>query len=170
MRGCWTRIPYIFLCSAVRNQRVQSNTCQNPPPQLSKIIFVTGSTDSNYLVCVKLGATKPPNKTSGETFAARFCASCSALKLLKRPSYAGYGYFCMQRVTEKVSLFGSMNLSRQSYRQRLQLQKLITYKFFVHSFLFPEELIFPSMKTVECMIEITESAFATNHLKLRTLM
>ena len=120
MRGCWTRIPYIFLCSAVRNQRVQSKTCQNPPPQLSKIIFVTGSTDSNYLVCVKLGATMPPNKTSGETFAARFCASCSALKLLKRPSYAGYGYFCMQRVTEKVSLFGSMNLSRQSYRQSLR--------------------------------------------------
>ena len=109
-----------FLCSAVRNQREQNNTCQNPPPQLSKIIFVTGSTDSNYLVCVKLGATKPPNKTSGEAFAARFCTSCCALKLLKRPSNAGYGYFCMQRVTEKVSLFGSMNLSRQSYRQSLR--------------------------------------------------
>ena len=121
MRGCWTRIPYIFFTFGCQNQRVQNNTCQNPPPQLSKIIFVTGSTDSNYLVCLKLGATKPPNKTSGEAFAARFCASCSALKLLKWPSFAGHGYFCMQRVTEKVSLFfGSMNLSRQSYRQSLR--------------------------------------------------
>ena len=67
---------------------MQSNRYQNPPPQLSKIIFVAGSTDPDHLACVKLGATKLPNKMSSEAFAARFCASCSALKLLKPPSYA----------------------------------------------------------------------------------
>ena len=66
---------------------MQSNRCQIPSPQLSEITFAAGSTDPDHLVSVKLGATKPPNKTSGEVFAARFCASRSALKLLKPPSY-----------------------------------------------------------------------------------
>lgn len=40
------------------NQRVQSNGCQSPPPQLSKIFFVTGNTvtaakiDPDHLACV----------------------------------------------------------------------------------------------------------------------
>ena len=103
---------------------MQSNRCQNPPPQLSKIIFVTRSTGTaarekanpDDLVFVKLGATKPPNKSSGEAFADRFRGFAAsllrahALKLLKPPSYAGYKSFWMQRRHEKVSLFRSMTI------------------------------------------------------------
>ena len=86
---------------------MQGNKCQNPPPQLSKIIFVTGSTglphaktNPDNLVLVKLSATKPPNKTSGKLLLLVYAASLlrgRALKLLKLPSYTGYKSFCMQR-------------------------------------------------------------------------
>ena len=86
---------------------MQSNKCQNPPPQLSKVIFVTGSkglphakTNPDNLVFAKLSATKPPNKTSGKPLPLVFAASLlrgRALKLLKPPSYTGYKSFCMQR-------------------------------------------------------------------------
>ena len=90
---------------------MQSNKCQNPPPQLSKVIFVTGSTglphaktNPDNLVFAKLSATKPPNKTSGKPLprgAARSREASllrgRALKLLKPPSYTGYKSFCMQR-------------------------------------------------------------------------
>ena len=120
---------------------MQSNRCQNPPPQLSKIIFVAGSTDPDHLACVKLGATKLPNKMSGEAFAARFCASCSALKLLKPPSYAGYGSFRMERDHLESSFI---------WIHEFEQTKL---KMITHSFLFrPRSYFFPLSTAVSMKI------------------
>ena len=70
---------------------MQSNKCQNPPPQLSKIILSPeaqglphAKTNPDNLVFVKLSATKPANKTSGKAFAARFrgfAASCTRAQI-----------------------------------------------------------------------------------------
>ena len=94
---------------------------------------------------------------------------------LNRQATQAINPFACSGDTEKVSLFRSMTLSRQSSRQSLRRSTVteITYIRFTRSFLFPEGLSFPF---VNCglnenhMIEIAESAFATNHLKLRALM
>ena len=90
---------------------------------------------------------------------------CSALKLLKPPSYAGYGSVRMERVTEKVPLFGSMNLSRQSLRW-----SPIRFCFGRGAIFSLCQLRSQWKLTFECMIERAESAFATNHLKPRAVM
>lgn len=73
----------ITACKAI-GVKIHRRSCQKQPAQL--------------------GATKSPNKTSCENFAARFRAR--ALKLLIPPSYEGYRSWGHRQI---VSLFGFMN-------------------------------------------------------------
>ena len=92
---------------------MKSNRCQNPPPLLSKIIFVIWSTlttvrEDRYLVKVA--------KQNGLllVFSASPLLAC-ALKLLKnRQATEATDHSACSGDNEKVPLFGSMNLTRQS--------------------------------------------------------
>ena len=91
-------LTYFFRLSG--NQHVQSNKCQKPQPQLSKILFVTENTvtaarDDKYLA-QQSHQTKRATKPLPIVFAS-LPLPAGALKLFKPPSYAGYGSFWMQR-------------------------------------------------------------------------
>ena len=104
--------------------------CQNPPPQLSKIIFVTGSTEaaahenkSGWFGLRKTWRYKPAKPIER----GNLCRSLSRLRCfvharlncLTRQATQAKIFFCMQRGHWEMSLFRSMNLSRQSSRQSL---------------------------------------------------